>query len=123
MRRSLDIPVFDDDQHGTAIVVLGALRNALRLVDKHLQDIRVIMAGAGAAGIAVARLLVTEGVGQMIVADQRGALHKGRQDLDESKRWLVENTNPDEVRGTITDALAGADVFIGVSGPGGPRAI
>ncbi|MEX0592988.1 MAG: NAD-dependent malic enzyme [Nitriliruptoraceae bacterium] len=118
LRASLDIPVFHDDQHGTAIVVLAALRNALRLVGKDMANIAVAMAGAGAAGVAIAKLLESEGVGEMVVTDRSGILHAGRSGLDASKQWLVDHTNSRGCSGTIGDALAGADVFIGVSGPG-----
>jgi malate dehydrogenase (oxaloacetate-decarboxylating) len=117
LRVSLDVPVFHDDQHGTAIVTLAALHNALRLVDKELGDIRVAMSGAGAAGVAIAKLLEREGVGDVLVADRAGILHPDRDDLDASKRWLCEHTNRDGVTGSLRDAVRGADVFIGVSAP------
>jgi len=117
LKESLDIPVFHDDQHGTAIVVLGALHNALRLVDKDLSDLTVAMAGAGAAGVAIAKLLLREGVKDIIVTDRKGILGPHRDGLDGSKSWLAENTNRARMEGEITDALVGADVFIGVSGP------
>ncbi|MEX2551068.1 MAG: NAD-dependent malic enzyme [Nitriliruptoraceae bacterium] len=117
LKESLDIPVFHDDQHGTAIVVLAALYNALRLVDKPIGEITVAMAGAGAAGVAVAQLLLREGVRDVIVADSRGILGPGRTGLEGTKAWLAEHANHEGRDGTIQDALAGADVFIGVSGP------
>jgi malate dehydrogenase (oxaloacetate-decarboxylating) len=117
LRASLDIPVFHDDQHGTAIVALGALYNALRIVDKRLEDLTVAMSGAGAAGVAIAKLLLREGVGDIVVADRKGILEKGRDDLDVSKRWMAEHTNRTGRTGTLRDAIRGADVFIGVSGP------
>jgi malate dehydrogenase (oxaloacetate-decarboxylating) len=117
LRESLDIPVFHDDQHGTAIVVLAALYNALRIVGKRLEDLTVSMSGAGAAGVAVAKLLLREGVGEVIVADRAGILHAGREGLDASKRWLVEHTNAAGRSGTLHDAVRGSDVFVGVSGP------
>jgi malate dehydrogenase (oxaloacetate-decarboxylating) len=117
LRESLDIPVFHDDQHGTAIVVLAALINALRLVDKQLPDLRVAMAGAGAAGVAITKLLLREGVGEVVVCDSKGIIHADRELGDSSKQWLAEHTNPDGKAGTVVDALDGADVFIGVSGP------
>lgn len=113
---ALDIPVFHDDQHGTAIVVLAALRNALRVVDKDFGSIRVTMSGAGAAGIAIARLLDLVGVSRIVACDRRGAIYRGRTDnMNAPKAWLAENTNPDGVQGTLRDAIAEADVFIGVS--------
>jgi malate dehydrogenase (oxaloacetate-decarboxylating) len=116
LRESLDIPVFHDDQHGTAIVVLAALYNALRIVDKRLEDLTVSMSGAGAAGVAIAKLLLREGVGDIVVADRRGILDVSR-DLDDSKRWLAEHTNRSGRTGSLSDAVRGSDVFIGVSGP------
>src|SRR5687768_10685228 len=118
LRESLDIPVFHDDQHGTAIVVLAALTNALRVVGKELEAVRVVLSGSGAAGVAIIKILQAEGVGQIVACDRRGVLHKGREGLDESKRWVAEHTNPDGLTGSLRDALAGADVFVGVSGPG-----
>jgi malate dehydrogenase (oxaloacetate-decarboxylating) len=115
---ALDIPVFHDDQHGTAIVVLAALRNAATLLDRKLADLRVVMSGAGAAGIAVTRMLVAGGVnpGQLVIVDSRGAIHSGRADLNEAKAALAATTNAAGVTGGIADALRGADVLIGVSG-------
>ncbi len=117
LKESLDIPVFHDDQHGTAIVVLAALYNALRLVDKPMDSITVAMAGAGAAGVAVSQLLLREGVRDVIVADSRGILGPKRSGLEGTKLWLREHANFEGRDGTIQDALEGADVFIGVSGP------
>ena len=118
LKESLDIPVFHDDQHGTAIVVLAALLNALRLVDKPIGEITVAMSGAGAAGVAVAQLLLHEGVHDIVVADSRGILGPGRDGLEGGKAWLAEEANPSGRDGTLKDALVGADVFIGVSAPG-----
>jgi malate dehydrogenase (oxaloacetate-decarboxylating) len=117
LRASLDIPVFHDDQHGTAIVALGALYNALRIVDKRLEDLTVAMSGAGAAGVAIAKLLLREGVGDIVVADRTGILEPARDGLDVSKRWMADHTNSSGRTGTLRDAIRGADVFIGVSGP------
>ena len=117
LRASLDIPVFHDDQHGTAIVVLAALRNALRVVDKPMGDARVTLVGAGAAGAAITRLLLAEGVGDVVVVDREGILHDPEAEPDGSRRWLAEHTNRDRRHGDVLDALDGADVFIGVSGP------
>jgi malate dehydrogenase (oxaloacetate-decarboxylating) len=117
LRERLDIPVFHDDQHGTAIVVLAALHNALRLVGKRLEDLSVVMSGAGAAGVAVARLLHRVGVEDVVVADRAGVLGPGREGLTPTKRWLAEETNPHRRAGSLADALEGADVFVGVSGP------
>jgi malate dehydrogenase (oxaloacetate-decarboxylating) len=118
LRDLLDIPVFHDDQHGTAIVVLSALTNALRVVGKDLADVRIAMAGAGAAGNAVLKLLMHAGAKHMVVCDYHGAVHAGRDDLDESLRWIADNTNPDGYDGDLRGAVRGADVFIGVSAPG-----
>jgi malate dehydrogenase (oxaloacetate-decarboxylating) len=117
LREELDIPVFHDDQHGTAIVTLAALTNALKVVGKSLPEVRVVMAGAGAAGTAVLKLLLAAGARDVVVADYRGVLHPTRTDLDSSTSWTAANTNPRGVTGTLVDALAGADVFIGVSAP------
>jgi malate dehydrogenase (oxaloacetate-decarboxylating) len=117
LQSSLDIPVFHDDQHGTAIVTLAALHNALRLVDKRLEDITVAMSGSGAAGVAIAKLLLREGVGDVVMADRSGIIGTGRDGLDASKRWIADHTNRDDRTGTLRDAIGGADVFVGVSGP------
>jgi malate dehydrogenase (oxaloacetate-decarboxylating) len=122
LREALDIPVFHDDQHGTAIVVLAALHNALRVVGKALGEVRVVMSGAGAAGTAILRLLIAAGVEHAVVADIHGVVHAGRQDLlaadgDSPLRWIADNTNPEGVTGTLREAVVGADVFIGVSAP------
>jgi malate dehydrogenase (oxaloacetate-decarboxylating) len=117
LRELLDIPVFHDDQHGTAICVLAALTNALRVVGKALPDVRVVVSGAGAAGTAIIKLLLREGVGDVIAYDRRGAIHGGLSDLSESWVWLAEHTNRDGYAGDLPGALRGADVFIGVSAP------
>ncbi len=114
---TLDIPVFHDDQHGTAIVTVAALENALKLVDKRYEDIKVVVAGVGAAGVAVSKMLLGAGVRNLIGVDRQGAVHTGRTGLNASKQWFAGNTNPDRLAGTITDVIAGADVFIGLSGP------
>jgi len=118
LRDRLDIPVFHDDQHGTAIVVLAALRNALKVVGKDLGAVRIVVAGAGAAGVAVAKILLAAGAGDVVVCDRAGAIHRGRSDLHAAKRWLADHTNRDGIAGTVGEALRGADAFIGVSGPG-----
>jgi malate dehydrogenase (oxaloacetate-decarboxylating) len=117
LRELLDIPVFHDDQHGTAIVVLAALRNALRVVGKELPDVRIVMSGAGAAGTAILKLLLAAGAAHVLVADVDGVVHRERVDLHESLHWMADATNPDGFRGDLHAALAGADVFIGVSAP------
>jgi malate dehydrogenase (oxaloacetate-decarboxylating) len=118
LRDLLDIPVFHDDQHGTAIVVLAALTNALRVVGKQMSAVKIAMAGAGAAGTAVLRLLLLSGAKDVIVCDDKGAVHAGRPGLDDSLRWVAENTNPAGYTGDLPGALHGADVFIGLSVPG-----
>jgi malate dehydrogenase (oxaloacetate-decarboxylating) len=115
LRAELDIPVFHDDQHGTAIVVLAALTNALQCVDKAIGDVRIVMSGAGAAGTAVLRLLLRAGVRHAVVCDVDGVVHADRPGLAPELRWTAEHTNPDAVTGTLREALAGADVFVGLS--------
>jgi malate dehydrogenase (oxaloacetate-decarboxylating) len=117
LRDQLDIPVFHDDQHGTAIVVLAALSNALRVVGKEMAEVRVVMSGAGAAGTAILRLLLAAGVRDVVVADVEGVIHRERPGLHESLSWLAEATNAAGVTGNLKDALVGADVFVGVSAP------
>jgi malate dehydrogenase (oxaloacetate-decarboxylating) len=117
LRELLDIPVFHDDQHGTAIVVLAALTNALRVVGKKLGSVRIAMAGAGAAGTAVLQLLLASGAGDVVVCDDRGAVYQGRAGLSGPLRWVAEHTNPEGYQGDLAGAVRGADVFIGVSAP------
>ena len=117
LRELLDIPVFHDDQHGTAVVCLAALENALKIVDKPMADIRVVIAGAGAAGVAIAKILMNAGVANIVATDRQGAIHRGRTDLNEVKQRFAEITNPEQISGTLADVLAGSDVFIGVSAP------
>ncbi len=118
LRAELDIPVFHDDQHGTAIVVLAALLNALRVVGKRLEDVRVVLTGAGAAGAATAHMLLAAGAGEVVSSDLGGILHPDRRDLDPFGAALAAETNPRRLRGSADAALAGADVYIGLSGPG-----
>jgi malate dehydrogenase (oxaloacetate-decarboxylating) len=117
LRDLLPIPVFHDDQHGTAIVVLAALRNALRVVGKELAQTRIVMSGAGAAGTAILRTLLAAGAHDVVISDIRGVVHQGRDDLDESLNWVAQATNPRGLTTTLKEALIGADVFIGVSAP------
>jgi malate dehydrogenase (oxaloacetate-decarboxylating) len=118
LRDTLDIPVFHDDQHGTAVVVLAALLNALRVVGKQLDQCRVVIAGVGAAGVATTRMLQAAGVREVIGCDRHGALYAGRPALEGPKIAYAETTNPRRRSGHPDDVLAGADVFIGLSGPG-----
>jgi malate dehydrogenase (oxaloacetate-decarboxylating) len=117
LREKLDIPVFHDDQHGTAIVVLAALTNALRVVGKPMAAVRVVVSGAGAAGTAIIKLLLRQGVGDVIAYDRAGALHRGMPELTPAWQWLADNTNADNYSGGLAGALKGADVFVGVSAP------
>jgi malate dehydrogenase (oxaloacetate-decarboxylating) len=117
LRASLDIPVFHDDQHGTAIVVLAGLINALRVVGKKLADVRLVLSGAGAAGVAIIKILQAEGIGEVVACDRSGIIHPGREGLDSSKQWVAEHTNRQRQTGTLKEALVGADVFVGVSAP------
>ncbi|MDT9593150.1 NAD-dependent malic enzyme [Nocardioides zeae] len=117
LREKLDIPVFHDDQHGTAIVVLAALTNALRVVDKKLETVKVVVSGAGAAGTAIVGLLLAAGVSDIVVSDKVGCLVGDDETLPPAQLDLARRTNPRKVRGTLQDALVGADVFIGVSAP------
>jgi len=117
LRELLDIPVFHDDQHGTAVVVLAALRNALKLVKKDLGKTKIILSGAGAAGTAIARLLVLAGATNIIGFDDKGVINKNSDAPNEMRKWFIENCNPIQFSGTLSEAIKGADIFIGVSAP------
>jgi malate dehydrogenase (oxaloacetate-decarboxylating) len=117
LQASLDIPVFHDDQHGTAVVTLAALENAIKIVGKQMADLRVVIAGAGAAGVAIAKILMNAGVTNVIATDRNGAIHKGRTDLNDVKKMFADITNPEGISGSLSDVLPGADVFVGVSAP------
>ena len=121
LRDELDSPVFHDDQHGTAIVALAALRNALRVVGKQLEDVRIVMSGAGAAGTAILKLMLHAGARHVVVADVDGVIHAGREDVAcgryPNQTWIAEHTNEAGLSGTLSDAMRGADVFLGVSAP------
>ncbi|MGI8558320.1 MAG: NAD-dependent malic enzyme [Solirubrobacteraceae bacterium] len=121
LKRSLNIPVFHDDQHGTAVVVLAALLNAVKLTGKDLRSLRVLITGLGAAGVAVTKILLEAGVREIIGADSRGAVHKNRADyvdgtMAQSKRWYAEASNPEGLSGTPADLIRGMDLFVGLSG-------
>jgi malate dehydrogenase (oxaloacetate-decarboxylating) len=118
LKERLDIPVFHDDQHGTAVVCLAALLNALRVVDKSLEDVRIVMTGVGAAGIAVAKVLLAAGAQTVIGCDSRGAVYRGRENMNPAKEAFAEITNLERREGTADELLEGADVFIGLSQPG-----
>ncbi len=117
LRDLLDIPVFHDDQHGTAIVVSAALRNSLKLVKKNLADVKIVMSGVGAAGTAIARLLVKNGAKNIIGFDKDGVIYKNTKSDDLMRTWFIDNCNPNNFSGTISEAMKGADIFIGVSAP------
>jgi len=119
LREELDIPVFHDDQHGTAVVVLAALINALKLVGKKMDEVKVIVNGVGAAGVACTKIIMAAGVQNIIGCDQTGALYRGRREnMNWMKDWYAQNTNPHEEQGTIHEVIKGADVFLGLSVPG-----
>ncbi|MGP8162748.1 MAG: NAD-dependent malic enzyme [Acidimicrobiales bacterium] len=117
LRDKLDIPVFHDDQHGTAVVVFAALTNALRVVGKHMKDVRVVVLGIGAAGVAITKLLLAEGVGDVVTLNRRGILGEKTPGLDDPRHWIATHTNFEGRVGGIAEAVVGADVLIGVSGP------
>jgi malate dehydrogenase (oxaloacetate-decarboxylating) len=118
LKRELDIPVFHDDQHGTAVVVLAALLNALRIVKKEPKDLKVVVLGVGAAGVACSKILMSAGVTNLIGCDRSGVLYKGRTaGMNPVKEWFAEHTNPHGIRGTVSDAMEGADLFLGLAGP------
>ena len=119
LKKELDIPVFHDDQHGTAVVVLAALTNALKIVGKRMQDIKVVVSGVGAAGVACSKILMAAGAQNVVGCDRGGAIYRGRREhMNGPKEWYAENTNPNGERGSLRDAMKGADVFLGVSAPG-----
>ena len=123
LQDALDIPVFHDDQHGTAIVTLAALINACRLTGRRIEDLEVLMVGAGAAGVAVAKILIDAGISTIVACDRFGAIHTGREDYDAGsmnapKRWLAENTNAERRDGQPREVIEGMDLFVGLSGPG-----
>ena len=115
LKKILKIPVFHDDQHGTAVVALAALINALKVVGKRFDQVKVAVSGAGAAGIAVTKFLYSFGVKDAILCDSRGIISRGRPDLNPAKRAIAESTNPRNLQGSLADAMAGADVFLGLS--------
>ncbi|MCL4152760.1 UNVERIFIED_CONTAM: hypothetical protein GTU68_010793 [Idotea baltica] len=117
LKASLDIPVFHDDQHGTAVVALAALWNSLKIVDKDMADISVVISGIGAAGVAIGKILLSAGVGEVIGVDSTGAIYQGRDRLNPVKEWFAENTNSERRMGSLKDVIVGTDVFMGVSAP------
>src|SRR5688572_12873943 len=118
LRHELDIPVFHDDQHGTAVVVLAALINALKLVGKRMTDIKVVVSGVGAAGVACSKIIMASGVRRIVGCDRDGIIYRGRGAMNSMKEWYAVHTNPDDERGSLRDAITGADVFLGLSAPG-----
>ena len=118
LKRELDIPVFHDDQHGTAVVMAAALINAAKVVDKELENLKIVINGAGAAGIAIAKYLLKLGVGDIVLCDKSGAIYKGAEGINPAQAAMAEVTNRRGVKGTLADAMRGVDVFIGVSAPG-----
>ena len=118
LKEICDIPIFHDDQHGTAVVTLAALINALKLVGKDIKNIKAVVSGAGAAGVAIVKLLMSMGLENVIMCDSKGIIYKGRDRLNEITTQMAEVTNKGLVKGTLADAMKGADVFIGVSAPG-----
>lgn len=115
---ALDIPVFHDDQHGTAIVTLAALENSLKLVGKRMSDVSVVISGIGAAGVAIGKILLDAGVGEIVGVDRIGSIFTGRDRLNHAKQWFASNTNPERKAGSLSEVIRGADVFVGVSAPG-----
>ncbi|MBR6950388.1 MAG: NAD-dependent malic enzyme [Oscillospiraceae bacterium] len=118
LKQRCDIPIFHDDQHGTAVVVLAAMINALAITGRRLEDVRVVTSGAGAAGIAIVKLLISMGLRDVVMCDRRGAVYEGREGLNPAKEEIAAVTNREKRSGSLADMLRGADVFIGVSGPG-----
>lgn len=118
LRERCDIPVFHDDQHGTAVIMLAGLMNALKVVGKRLEDVKIVTSGAGAAGIAIIKLLVSVGAGNVVMTDRTGAIYNGRPGLNPAKQEIAETTNHACEKGSLADVIKGADVFIGVSAPG-----
>lgn len=118
LKAKTDIPIFHDDQHGTAVVVAAAVINALRVVDKKIEDCTAVFSGAGAAGIAIAKLLISQGMKSVMMCDSKGIICKGDERLNPAKKAIAQFSNPDRKTGTLADAMQGADIFIGVSAPG-----
>ena len=118
LKEICDIPVFHDDQHGTAVVVLAALTNALKVVGKKIEDVKMVSCGAGAAGIAIMKLLMARGLKNVIMCDKQGAIYDGMEGLTPAQAEMAKVTNPEKRKGTLAEMLVGADVFLGVSAPG-----
>src|SRR5829696_5225503 len=118
LKKDLDIPVFHDDQHGTAVVVMAALINSLKIVGKRLEDLRIVVNGVGASGVACAKIIMAAGATNIVGCDSRGIVHEGREGLNPSKQWFAEHTNPEGRTGDLSDAVRDADLFLGLSVPG-----
>lgn len=118
LKEKCDIPIFHDDQHGTAVIMLAGMMNALKIVGKKMEDVKIVTSGAGAAGIAIIRLLMAMGLKNVIMTDRQGAIYEGRDGLNPIKEEMAKITNAAREKGSLADAIKGADVFIGVSGPG-----
>ncbi len=118
LKKELDIPVFHDDQHGTSVVVLAALLNAVKIVNKDMADLRIVISGVGAAGVACAKIFMSAGITHIIGCDSKGAIYRGRKEgMNPVKDWFADNTNSDNLKGSLSDVIDGADLFLGVSGP------
>ncbi len=117
LKEDLDIPVFHDDQHGTAVVVLAALLNSLKIIGKKVEELRIVVNGVGASGVACAKIMMAAGATNVVGCDSKGIVHEGREDLNPSKKWFAEHTNPEGRTGDLSDAVAGADLFLGLSAP------
>ena len=117
LKKELDIPVFHDDQHGTAVVVLAALINSLKITGKTFEELRVVVNGVGASGVACAKIIMAAGATNVVGCDSKGIVHEGREDLNPAKRWFAENTNPEGRTGDLAEAVRGTDLFLGLSAP------
>jgi len=118
LKEELEIPVFHDDQHGTAVVALAALINSLKIIGKEIENLKVVVNGIGASGVACTKILLSAGARDIIGCDSKGIVHEGREDLNSTKRWYAENTNPEGLTGDLSEAVVGADLFLGLSVPG-----
>ena len=118
LKEELEIPVFHDDQHGTAVVALAALMNSLKIVGKEMENLKVVVNGIGASGVACTKILLSAGARNIIGCDSKGIVHEEREDLNSTKRWYAENTNPEGLTGDLSEAVVGADLFLGLSAPG-----
>lgn len=118
LKESCDIPIFHDDQHGTAVITMAGMLNALKVVDKKLEDVKIVTSGAGAAGIAIIKLMMSMGLKNVIMTDRKGAIYEGRDGLNPIKAEMAKITNLDHQKGTLAEVIKGADVFVGVSAPG-----